>query len=147
MSLLFISLINVIINAERYAFILILIFLLKCFIEKLNLYKIIILAFLAIFMMTFILEPLKRGSFESQYSYDLTAIVFHLQPLYIASIESFRLSNSISDLLIESLPLLKSFFQNISVVDKIGYNVLPNYLYSIGNRLEVTFLCFLILME
>ena len=133
--LLLISFINLTMFGERYALILMLLFVFKTFIEKLNYFKIIIILITGLFVLVFILEPLKRGTLESQYNYDLTALVFHSQPIYVASIESLRLQNSISDLIIESLPFLKSFFQKISVVDEIGSNVLPNYLYYSGNRL------------
>jgi hypothetical protein len=135
LSLLLISFINLIMFGERYALILMLLFVFKNLIEKLNFFKITGFIIIGLFGLVFILEPLKRGTFESQYNYDFTALVFHLQPIYVASIESLRLPNSISELTIESLPFLKSIFQKISVVDKIGYSILPNYLYYSGNRL------------
>lgn len=134
-SLLIISLINLVIYGERYALILMLLFVFKNLLEKLNFFKIFGAIIISLFFLVFILEPLKRGTFESQYDYTFKGLVLHSQPIYVASIESLRLQNSISKLTIESLPFLKSIFQKTSVVDEIGYSVLPNYLYNSGNRL------------
>jgi len=133
--LVLISFFAIILLSERYSFVVIMLLVFKDNILKSRILKLAILSIFAISLLVFVLEPLKVGTLVSQYEYDITGIIIHLQPLYISNFVAYRFDNSIPSLLIESLPLFKSLFSSISVVDKIGYEVLPSWAYSSGSRL------------
>ncbi len=134
-----ISVLQMEINEDRYMLIFSLMLWLLPVISRQNILRLMIMTVFSIFLMIFILQPLRYGELPFSNFSNMFESVFtiftHIQPLYIAGVLGTSLDLSLKSLIVEFIPFGKSFSGDIGIVEKTSRNVLPDYVLNRGTRL------------
>ncbi|EOG7789517.1 hypothetical protein ACSW0U_003808 [Vibrio fluvialis] len=133
--LLILSFYLLIYQGVRYPLIQITILMLIPILSRLSIVKLLLLAMISIFLMAFILQPLRSGLIPFvETSEELSYLFQHLQPIYLGANTYLNYNLDASRMLAESVPFLKSIFGYDSVIDLISKEGLNTDAYNNGTR-------------
>lgn len=134
-----ISLVELMVYKERYLTVFIMILMSLSFLSKRTIMQLISFSLLGVFVLVFILQPLRYGElpFSSSLSFNLALldIYKHLNPIYYTAYLANSINFSFESLFIEFIPFGKSLSGEPGVVDILAQVGLPQYLIAEGARL------------
>ncbi|RQW70853.1 hypothetical protein EBB56_11820 [Halomonas sp. YLB-10] len=135
LCLFFIAFAQMLVSADRFPVLLIIMLWLLPFIAKQSFFKIIIFGCFAVLFLVFILQPLRSGILPfSGYFSDYSYFFKHLHPIYIGAHLSLEAEFPMKILLAESIPLMKSLTSSVSVIEVIARMGLPENIIASGIR-------------
>lgn len=131
-----ITFVKLVIGYDRYHFVVIILLWMLPRFSRMKITEMLALSFLGLFIMIYILQPVKAGHMPfSDSIYTLGYSIRHLFPIYIGGYLSYDSDFQLVQLLSESMPLFKTLTGSASSIEIIAKKGLPQEVFNSGTRL------------
>ena len=137
--LLALSFVELIVYKERYLTVFVVLLMGLSFLSKRTLLQLILFSFIGIFVLVFILQPLRYGNIPFSNLSDIKLVLFdvykHLNSIYYTAYLANSIDFNFTSLLVEFIPFGKSLSGELGIVERLAQVGLPQYLVAEGARL------------